>query len=589
MHNEAPWKPKHQEAAIREVGHWIDAEADGAVALNSEELTRYSARSPVCGWRVPFTFDFGARNLDLLILPEFPRKAPRVAVVEVGEDPNLTPHVEEDGVLCLLDDMASVADDDPLGAVQNVLASAYDLLAQYLEGGGDEELRREFVTYWSRGKTTGAAPVHSLLDECSESRSISVWRGRGILLAANNEEEAERWLRHRFPDLDEELIFDSGVLLHLNQALVPSQFPRNGQQVLSLCDSQQDRRLIEQIANTSPPELFIIVGCSVEAGLCLACVSLARPLRSEKGFRPATKWRKFFASGGAPTRRTVRRVDGPWIHGRGRDARFPQLSGARTVVIGCGSVGAPAAMALADAGVGSMTLIDPQDLVSANVGRHPLGIDSIGENKAVALKHKLLTKLPHMRDVTAHGVGWQDALSANPDLFSAADLILSATGIWAEEGALNEWHIASNRKTPVVYGWTEAHAVAGHAVVIKDSGGCLRCGTSAVGVKQLRVSEWPEGSEQLATEPGCGGLFQPYGPVELMGTIGLVAELALDELLDGGSRTSSTRRIWAAREARTRELGGSWTDAWMRIVGSDEPGSLTRELPWSATPTCPDC
>ncbi|RLB65917.1 MAG: hypothetical protein DRI90_00725 [Deltaproteobacteria bacterium] len=590
MHDVGLRRSKHRESAVGEVEAWIEVKVAGARILTSEELARYAARSPVCGWRIPITLRIGRRFLDLIILPEFPRMAPRVALVEVGMDPNATPHVEEDGVLCLLDDMSSVADDDPLRVTQHVLESAQSLLERFSGGDVDAEFRREYLTYWARDSSKGAAPVFSLLRAAEGTRGIVAWAGRNIVLVAENEEDADHWLRHRFRDLDEKLVFVAGALFWMNQELVPSEFPRSRQQVLALSDGDRvGRRSLMEAAKACPSELFIVLGCNSGDAVCFTSVSLRRPPHLGHGFRPGERWRKFFAFGSAPARRHVLRIDGPWIHGRGKDERHSRLAKTSVIIIGCGSVGAPTAIALANAGVGSLTLIDPQVLESANVGRHPLGVADVGSYKSKALRNRLLSKLPHMTDVVEHHEGWQEIFSKNPRLFESADLVLSATGVWAEEGALNEWHVGSGRKIPVLYGWTEAHAVAGHAVVIKGSGGCLRCGTNSVGVRRFRVSDWPDGLERLKAEPGCGGLFQPYGPVELMSTIGLVAEMALDALLDDGQSKSSFHRVWSAREARIREFGGSWTSDWRKTVGDNERGSQTRELEWEARSTCREC
>ncbi|WP_422911805.1 ThiF family adenylyltransferase [Pseudomonas sp. MAC6] len=59
-----------------------------------------------------------------------------------------------------------------------------------------------------------------------------------------------------------------------------------------------------------------------------------------------------------------------------------KLEGARVVCVGVGSLGSTVALQLARSGVGHLTLIDPDHLVSANLGRHVLGADDLGLPKA---------------------------------------------------------------------------------------------------------------------------------------------------------------------------------------------------------------
>jgi tRNA A37 threonylcarbamoyladenosine dehydratase len=53
-------------------------------------------------------------------------------------------------------------------------------------------------------------------------------------------------------------------------------------------------------------------------------------------------------------------------------------------------------VALARAGVGKLVLVDKEALKSANVGRHPLGVESVGDPKAAALARQIQSALPHV-------------------------------------------------------------------------------------------------------------------------------------------------------------------------------------------------
>jgi hypothetical protein len=139
---------------------------------------------------------------------------------------------------------------------------------------------------------------------------------------------------------------------------------------------------------------------------------------------------------------------------------------------------------------------------------------------------------------------------------------------------------------PIVYGWTEPHACAGHAVAIAGGGGCLQCGLTDTGQPLLRLTQWPDGSV-LRQEPACGAVYQPYGPVELAHVVALVAELALDSLL--GAVTTSVHRIWAGRRRLLEMAGGTWTAAWIEIARDRLDGGFVHERPWPASAACGEC
>ena len=103
------------------------------------------------------------------------------------------------------------------------------------------------------------------------------------------------------------------------------------------------------------------------------------------------------------------------------------------------------------------------------LGRHPLGATAVGRNKAQALAERLQADFPHLQ-IEGRACGLHHLLQSDHDVLGAADLIVAATGSRSAESALNRWHIEQGRAGPILYGWTEARACAGHAVAIVGEG-----------------------------------------------------------------------------------------------------------------------
>src|SRR5438034_9246467 len=70
------------------------------------------------------------------------------------------------------------------------------------------------------------------------------------------------------------------------------------------------------------------------------------------------------------------------------------LSTKHVTVIGCGSFGSAIAEMLVRAGIGQLTLIDPDTLNPENICRHMLTQRDLGKPKADALKDRLLAINP---------------------------------------------------------------------------------------------------------------------------------------------------------------------------------------------------
>jgi hypothetical protein len=274
---------------------------------------------------------------------------------------------------------------------------------------------------------------------------------------------------------------------------------------------------------------------------------------------------------------SIQRADAPWVHGRDRDPRTARLLAATVVLIGCGSVGAPVAGALAQAGVGRIVLVDYDTLSWPNVGRHLLGASAVGRDKAKALAERLQADYPHLR-IESRSSGLHEFLLTDADLLDEADLIIAATGSWAAENALNRWHLNEGRRRQVLYAWTEAHACAGHGVVIAGDGGCLQCQIGRTGAPTFKVVEWPDGGDAAQEEPACGAHYQPYGPVELGYVTAMIGELALDCLLEPPSKSFS--RVLVTSPSRIAKLGGRMSEAWVSAHGAGEVGMRVVDRPW---------
>jgi molybdopterin/thiamine biosynthesis adenylyltransferase len=236
------------------------------------------------------------------------------------------------------------------------------------------------------------------------------------------------------------------------------------------------------------------------------------------------------------------------------------------------------------AGIGHLRLIDPEALSWANVGRHPLGAESVGLKKASQLAKKLTQSFPHAT-IESRDADVQVVLEKEQDFLLDCDLVICATGAWSAEAVLNAWHISSKRPPRIVYAWTEPHACAGHALAIVPGDSCFQCQVTAFGEMKNTVTVWRGSSERY--EPACGAVYQPYGPIELSWITTMAASLALDCALE--KIEFSTHRIWAGPKALLDAAGGSWSGDWIGGNKARESGGFLEERRWERDPDCKIC
>jgi sulfur-carrier protein adenylyltransferase/sulfurtransferase len=550
----------------------------GCSPLGRDELGRYRTRHAVAGWRIAADLMGGPVELDVLLTEAFPYDPPRIALAR-PPPPGTWPHVEEDGALCLLPAEAALDHDRPVAVVERLLVDALDLVEDCLAGRNQAEFEGEAATYWARFAGEAPPRIFSLADPGPPSRRVAVFAGATRFAVGDDPCRLARWLANAgiSPRAGQEL--RPGALLWLDAPLRPREFPRRAKDVLRLARERvpggQD--VLRGLIGERGGRTAVVLGASTGRGPVLVGVVLAPPAAGElvRGFRPGRVPMPVLTHrcfGGLPAKpAVVDRVDGRWAHGRDRDARFGRLASARVAVVGCGSLGAPVALRLATAGVGHLALIDPGRLGWENIGRHPLGAAEVGLNKAEALARRIRAQLPHIGSVEAHAARWEAA----PERLETADLVVATTGDWGAEAALDDWHGAGHGPGSVLYGWLEAFACAGHAVTVARGSAPLRAGFEPAGRPRLRATEWPPKAASVAV-PGCGVTFAPYGPVELTHVEGLVAEAALDALLEPGP--ASRHRVWAAHRKVLERSGGRWTAEWAGLIGGE--GGRVVELAW---------
>lgn len=586
-----PWAL--HDVAVAEVEAWLHTMGSGVRRLEAAELRLYAGRAPVVGWRFPVHSAAGDIELDLIVSKEFPWAPPRVAFV--GE-PKLGrwPHAESDNVFCVAD-RAAFNPLDAKGAAAIVLNDAVELIKSSVAGANRDDFLAEFETYWTHITKTRAPPVFLLMRPGGATRTVRLWRDGVRTIVADDDETLERWIRNaRF--LAAGARFTSSAALAVSVALppMPDDYPDNGAAIVEYL-RREALDALPMLAGLSDPETaaidIVLMAKSPDNRPVAAAMVLLRPqLQSRgpgrapvdpmtRGFRTVLPYDVALSryTGGTFRTATVERADRDWIHGRDADQAARRLAEASIVILGGGSLGAPSAWSLARSGVGECNVVDDQMLSFANVGRHPLGAPSVRENKALELVAEMKRTLPHLKG-QGYAMKFQKFRDMHHDVLSRANLIVSVMGDWQAEGALNAWRLEQPIPPPILFGWAEEHACAGHAVAIVDKSACFACGMTPRGLQRFRVTSWS--GPTLLKEPGCGAHFQPYGPIEISRIADTISELAVAVLL--GEVNRPLHRIWAAPQETLKRVQGAWTPEWLQACDGRSEGGFLFSRPWGA-------
>jgi adenylyltransferase/sulfurtransferase len=210
-----------------------------------------------------------------------------------------------------------------------------------------------------------------------------------------------------------------------------------------------------------------------------------------------------------------------------------RLKAGRVLIVGAGGLGSPAALYLAAAGVGTIGLVDFDEVDVTNLQRQVLyGTSDVGRPKVDVAKAKLADLNPHIT-LTVH----RERLSAANarDIISSYDVVIDGTDNFSTRYLVNDACVMVRR--PNVYG--SVFRFEGQAAVFATADGpCYRC---------LHPEPPPAGLIPNCAEAGVLGV--------LPGIIGTIQATEAIKLLTGiGEPLAGKLLLYDALRTRFRQI-----------------------------------
>lgn len=245
-------------------------------------------------------------------------------------------------------------------------------------------------------------------------------------------------------------------------------------------------------------------------------------------------------------------LDRSSVHSRDLSGAVQSLDGLRVVCVGVGSLGGSVAMQLARSGVEHLTLIDPDILVSANLGRHVLGADDLGKSKAKALREVIFRDLPTV-DVVAYESFGELVQHEKHGVFADAHLVINTTADWESEVAC--WRAkASGASWGLLQAWSEPHTLVGHALLAPGGSFDARPLFDERGEFLFKFTQWPE--DGVVPLPACGQSFIPGGALGMTSISTMVTQTALRALTGQSNNPAWVSTICSPQDVAA--LGGTY-------------------------------
>ena len=490
-------------------------------------------------------------------------------------------HVERDGKLCL-----DVRENpiDPSRAVLELIQDAIRLLRENASDRHVDDFQEDFGLYWLNAVTdhSAIANVYLRQDVSSGLQARVLQKGRNFFIF-DSEQSAKHYVGHLFAHGLRKPC--EAALIRIHPLPAPDRFPNTGAELWDLVAARSPdgvaimTKLLGRIPNEA---VVVVVGAAPSGREHAVVIRLARP-RTRNG--QPVQWRnarRGAAGSGLPIdvicsryeigRLKTQRMDSAASRLPYADAKA--LAKCRIAIIGCGALGSGAANLLAKAGVGHIFIVDNDFLMWENIRRHELGAQYVHQNKAEAMAEQIKRSIPDIGSVTASPHTLHSLLAEAPKSLEKMDIVISCTGSWGADVALED-HLRTLPFPPLgLYSWLEANAVAAHAVLLDNDGPSLRDGFDGSGEFRL-----PATSGGKPAPPECGGSTSPFGAIELLNAQALVARLALDALR--GKVAAPLWRTWLTDNDALAEAGATWSEGWLQSRGAPPQWGGIVQSPWA--------
>lgn len=539
--------------AFKEAEEYFSAVPDAVECIDGKTTSRK--------WKFPLAIRDKTVTLNLVLSETFPLSFPEIFV-----DPNefflKIPHVETSGKLCLFDKYSYFEPGQTPKLIAACTARAKELLEDGLDGKHDAFLEG-FTSYWDRG----VPDKTNILLVSEESGPSLLWSSRifdqNTIYASSDRDALQSWQsRYSTSKYDG---FRKGLFLQLSRGLFPHEYPREDLNELLNKLTPESKEIFLKFKDELPQKTFLVISFLTPEGLpVLGSLEIQG---KDKGLTAPLKI----------SRLACNRADYSWLMFRSSCGETNFTRGRTVAIIGCGSLGGNVADILSKSGIQNLILIDEDILSWDNNYRHYLGGVGVGKYKAKQLAWTLKQQNPHLNTIE-YCQSWESTLTRNQELFKNVDVIVSVTGSNVSDNALSCLSRKTSDFPPIVFGWSEAYAAAGHALTVMPKGGCISCA-------EIKATKWD--TTTTTRLPSCGGDFQPYGYLDLQPIHRIVAKSTLDLL--SGRISTSRLHTYLGEASLLKTHHGQWTDFARKLPGFRETGSVELITNWQSATSCENC
>jgi len=461
---------------------------------------------------------------------EIPENFPELGVINVFLPKKYVlkiPHIESSGRLCIKGDPGPYSGAHACERIDATIHSFYtNFLDPLLKGDLEDEFLKEAMNYWyihCENYRTNSSPIRRIYTTDQEQKESNIFNGRliegkKIAIYGQDSQLLSRYLE----TLGSNRSFSNIKVMEvpISFPFTPNNWPKSKADIVRLLNSRVGNFKAKQFLASQGRRkkdihrlvIFRAPGCSFGYLLPGGPPIIVHRERSTMSF-PSDKLIPL----------EVERIDPSWTTGRDQAPEYSGRQSTHVLLIGTGALGSAVAEQLAKSGIGSLTLVDAENLSSANLSRHTLGAESLGQSKAKRLADKIKTSWP-----TCSVKGYSQSITAwlKNNSIKDVDVIADITGESNVRALID--NARRNNSTKLMIAWMEPFVAAAHACAM--NAGSFWINSDYDQLEDQNAVIWPD--DILLNEPSCSSTFQSYTSSAASYAVALATEATLD-LIDG--------------------------------------------------------
>ena len=423
--------------------------------------------------------DVVVMTLEVHVPRDFPLHPPRVYLSEADHSEIFpVPHVDDERFVCTFDSAETVLNPEAAGDIAvAVVEKAAKILQDGLSEANDADYDAEVIAYWTQSYN-GCGPADrswlSLVDDdlSTDAYVLTTKRSLGRFSHVIHVGDALADLLKASLEADGNTFTETKAFVVDSAVIGKPPYGLRNTDALALIEAAGQTDDFKRYLRGKPEPATVLFQAKMSSHV-LGWQHPRPPKPSRKARRgyDASRLSPYGALEGPDHATPVRRVVAePYtpdrLHARTAGVETSLAPERRLFVAGLGSLGARLADSLT--GVAStFGLLDPDVLSVENVGRHLLGLDAVGQNKASALAARFRAADPLTSVDAISDLRLAEAVAIDPTLLDGYDRAIITVGDLPTELWLDAEMADGRVRTPALYLWVEPLLAGGHCVFVR--------------------------------------------------------------------------------------------------------------------------